>query len=247
MDLAQALRLLEDAGTAQNRKIYARHGVRGPTFGVSYADQGKLAKRIGKDAELAEALWKTGNHDARVLAAAIADPARASARQLDQWSKDLDNYGLTDSVAKLAAATSSAKELVLKWIDSDGEWRSSAGWTAIALLAAGDAFSERELARLLARIEEEIHRAPNRTRYAMNQALIAIGAYRAELRDAALAAAERIGPVEVDHGETGCKTPDAASYIAKVVARGAPRSKPAKASAPARAAKPAKSKRTGRR
>jgi hypothetical protein len=28
-------------------------------------------------------------------------------------------------------------------------------------------------------------------------------------------AAQRIGAVEVDHGETGCKTPDAAAYIAK--------------------------------
>jgi hypothetical protein len=26
----------------------------------------------------------------------------------------------------------------------------------------------------------------------------------------------RIGPVEVDHGETACKTPDAVTYIAKL-------------------------------
>ena len=34
----------------------------------------------------------------------------------------------------------------------------------------------------------------------------------------ATAAADRIGKVEVDHGGTGCKTPDAASYIAKTPA-----------------------------
>ena len=35
---------------------------------------------------------------------------------------------------------------------------------------------------------------------------------------AALAAAKRIGTVEVDHGETGCQTPDAGPYIRKTVA-----------------------------
>jgi hypothetical protein len=51
----------------------------------------------------------------------------------------------------------------------------------------------------------------------MNMALIAIGVRSAGLRKLALAAAKRIGKVEVDHGDTSCKTPDAAAYIAKTV------------------------------
>jgi hypothetical protein len=39
------------------------------------------------------------------------------------------------------------------------------------------------------------------------------------LRDEAIAAARRIGKVEVDHGDTDCKTPDAVEYILKVEAR----------------------------
>ena len=53
----------------------------------------------------------------------------------------------------------------------------------------------------------------------MNGALIALGAYKASLRKDVIAAAKRIGKVEVDHGETACKTPDAVEYIAKVVKR----------------------------
>ena len=34
-----------------------------------------------------------------------------------------------------------------------------------------------------------------------------------------LAAARRIGKVEVDHGDTGCKTPDAVDYIRKMAER----------------------------
>ncbi len=64
-------------------------------------------------------------------------------------------------------------------------------------------------------IEREIHSRKNRVRDAMNNALIAIGIRNSELENLALAAAQRIGKVEVDHGETGCKTPDAAEYIRK--------------------------------
>ena len=71
--------------------------------------------------------------------------------------------------------------------------------------------------------EREIHTRKNRVRYSTNNALIAIGARSSRLEKKALAIAKKIGRVEVDHGETGCKTPDAASYIPKARARQAKR------------------------
>ena len=53
----------------------------------------------------------------------------------------------------------------------------------------------------------------------MNMALVSIGITRPALRNRAIAAARRIGQVEVDHGQTGCKTPDAEAYILKAAAR----------------------------
>ena len=49
----------------------------------------------------------------------------------------------------------------------------------------------------------------------MNSALIAIGCRNDALRQAATAAAQRIGKLHIDYGDTACKTPDAASYIEK--------------------------------
>ena len=69
------------------------------------------------------------------------------------------------------------------------------------------------------RIEREIHGRKNRVRDAMNSALIAIGIRNERLEETALAAAARIGRVEVDHGETNCTTPAATAYIRKAVAR----------------------------
>ena len=71
MNKTQALQKLKSLGTAQNRKIYARHGAGEAMFGVSYADLGKTKKEIKTDHPLAESLWASGNHDARVLATMV--------------------------------------------------------------------------------------------------------------------------------------------------------------------------------
>ena len=72
----QVMQRLKRDGTAQNRKVYSRHGVQEPMFGVSYANLDKLRKQIKVDHELALKLWASGNHDAKVLATMIADPNR---------------------------------------------------------------------------------------------------------------------------------------------------------------------------
>ena len=62
MNFKQTMAELKKCGSAQTRKTYARHGVKGEIFGVSYADHGKLKKKIGVDHDLAVQLWATGNH-----------------------------------------------------------------------------------------------------------------------------------------------------------------------------------------
>jgi len=220
MNKTEALKQLRAMGTAQYRKVYARHGVVGPSFGVSYANLGKLKKSIGVDHELARALWASGNHDARVLATMIADPEAVTATDLDTWARQLDSYPLTDAFSNLAASSPLASKRVAMWTGSKQEWESSAGWILVARLALADgALPDSVCEKHLKTIESKIHKAPNRTRYAMNGALIAIGMRSAALGKEATAAAKRIGKVEVDHGETGCKTPDAATYIQKAAAR----------------------------
>jgi len=220
MTIDEAMKELERAGTAQNRKVYARHGIGERMFGVSFAAVRALAKTIRVDHELARGLWATGNHDARVLATMVAEPERFDRRTLDRWSKDLDNYVITDAFAQLVSRSELVREKMEAWTAGEGEWVSRAGWRLLSYLAlehddiADDLFEER-----LGVIEREIHARPNRTRDAMNGALIAIGLRNPSLEKKAVAAAKRIGKVDVDHGETSCETPDAAAYIAKAKAR----------------------------
>ncbi len=220
MNCTSVLAELKACGSAQTRKTYARHGIGLNMFGVSYAHLGRLQKKIKTDHELALALWASGNHDARVLATMIGDPARVDARLADAWVKELDNCAITDAFTGLIGRNKLARKRIDKWIASKGEWICRAGWNLVARAALyDDDLDDAYFAAWLPRIEAGIHTAANRARDAMNSALIAIGVRNAQLCKLALASAKRIGKVEVDQGDTSCKTRDASEYIQKTLAR----------------------------
>lgn len=220
MTCAEVMKQLESLGTEQNRKIYQRHGTGPNLFGVSFANLNKIAKKIKKDHALARELWATGNADARSLALLIADPAATTKAELDGWLKPVTYYLLPDLLVRhVASKTPFARELMTKWIASKQEYVQQAGWNMVAALAMNDGgLDDATLAGFVATIESRIHQAPNRARHAMSMALIAIGIRNAKLEKLAVAAAKRIGPVEVDHGETSCQTPDVVSYIQRTKA-----------------------------
>ncbi|MDB5350409.1 MAG: hypothetical protein JWN86_1656 [Planctomycetota bacterium] len=220
MNVTEVMNELKTRGTAQARKTYLRHGADADLFGVSYADLKLLKKAIKVDQPLAEALWSTGNYDARIFAAMIADPKTISAKCLTNWVKTATNYPIADAVAGVAAQSPAGVDLMTRWTASKNEWIASSGWSLLAGLAihATDQDDSLFSARITT-IESTIHASKNRVRHTMNGALISIGIYKPGLRDQALAAASRIGKVLVDHGDTSCKTPEAVPYIQKALAR----------------------------
>jgi 3-methyladenine DNA glycosylase AlkD len=215
MTYREVIASLKSAGTAQNRKVYRRHGAREPLYGVSYAELGRLRKRIGSDQRLAEQLWRSGNHDARVLATQIADPEAIRVRVCDAWLREAEDHILCGQLGKLVARMPSGPERASAWRGRRREWPCAAGWSATASLAMERRLSTDEALQLIGEIEAGVDDAPNRVRHDMNGALIAIGTAYPNLRAVATDTAMRIGRVEVDHGETSCATPEAAPYIAK--------------------------------
>lgn len=186
-------------------------------YGVKYGDLDVLRKQIGRDQPLARALWQTGNHDARIFATMIADPAAFDLATLRAWQAEANCNAQTDALITYTAVHApGARAALAPWLDADAEPARRAGWVLASHLAKDDPELEDSFfAPLIARIERDLHAAPNHTREAMNGALIALGARSDALAALAIAAAHRLGPVTIDHGDTACKTPDAASYILK--------------------------------
>jgi 3-methyladenine DNA glycosylase AlkD len=135
----------------------------------------------------------------------------------EDWLKDISYYVLVDMlVSNVASPANFAKKKMELWTKSKEEWVGRAGWQLLAHLAMKDeSLSDTYLEQYLHRIEKHIHKSQNRTKDAMNGALIAIGLRSERLKNKAIATAKRIGKVEVDHGQTNCKTPDAVPYIEK--------------------------------
>lgn len=220
MTFQETMRTLESLGTAQNRKIYARHGAGDNTFGVSFGDLYKLRKKIKTDQPLADQLWRTGNNDARSLALLIADASAMSEADLDRWVKGINYYCHADLFARCIGFKSRfSRKKMEHWTKSKDDFVSQCGWDLVGAAAMNDSgLPDSYFEQRLKTIEQDIHKANNRTRHAMNGALIGIGLRNASLRKLALAASARIGKVVVDHGETNCKSPDATAYIKKAAA-----------------------------
>ncbi len=181
----------------------------------------KFKKKIKVDHRLAMELWKTKNAEARALALQVADPQKLTRSAADGLLEDgpvrFVGYYLSDLVARSPIADATMRA----WMKSPDEYSREMGYGVFASRLKTDpsSVSDADADKVLATIEKEIHRSPNWARYAMNGALIAIGVYKPALRKKAIEAARRIGKVEVDHGETYCKTPDAVPYIEKTSKR----------------------------
>jgi 3-methyladenine DNA glycosylase AlkD len=211
---------LEKMGSEKTRKTYLNQGGKEPLFGVKVADMKTIVKKVKKDYELAKDLYDTGNGDAMYLACLLADEKKMTKADLEKWAKNATWYWHSEySVPWVTAESAHGWELAVKWIDSTNEKIASSGWGTLASIVGitpNEKLDINALDKLIARLTKDIHSAPNRVKVAMNMFLVAVGSSVTGLTDCALAAAKKIGAVEVDMGGTACKIPAAADYIMKV-------------------------------
>ncbi len=137
----RVLRKLESLGSEKNVKGMARFGIRSKdkVLGVPKPELRRLAKELGKDQELALALWESGVHEAKILATMVADPKSFPEELMDKWAFEVDNWDLCDQcVFNLFWKTPYAYDKVRKWVNSSKEFVRRAGFALMAKLAISD-------------------------------------------------------------------------------------------------------------
>ena len=217
---------LKSKGKENTRKIYARHGMAADrVYGVSTADMKLIAKTIKKQQALALELYATGIMDAMYLAGMVAHGSQMTRKQLNDWAEGAANMQMIAeyTVPWVTVESLHARELALEWIQSDKEHVASAGWSTLSGLVAtlpDTSLDLKEIESLLATVVQSIGGAQNRVRYTMNGFVVSVGGYVKPLVNQAKAAANKIGAVKVEMGETACKVPLATEYIQKIEAAG---------------------------
>jgi 3-methyladenine DNA glycosylase AlkD len=190
-----ALKSLKRMANRKTREGMARYGIPSDNaFGVSMADIQKLAKRLGRNHELAAKLWGTGWLEARMLTAYVDDPARVTSAQMDRWCRDFDNWAIVDTLCfALFDRTPHAWSKVARWSNRREEFARRAAFALLWALTVHDKFAcDEQFARALLLVERA---ATDERRYvskAVNMALRAIGKRNPALNAAAVAVARRL-------------------------------------------------------
>jgi 3-methyladenine DNA glycosylase AlkD len=191
----RVVRELKAAGSEEGRAGMARFGIdTANALGVPIAVLRPMARRVGRDHALAEALWASRIHEARILASMVDEPEKVSVRQMEAWAREFDSWDLVDQCcANLFARTPMAYRMAERWADRRPEFVKRAGYALMASLAVKDKrASDAPFERFLEIVERGADDDRNFVRKAVNWALRQIGKRNERLRGKAIRTAERI-------------------------------------------------------
>jgi len=195
-EVLERLRSLADPKTLEGMR---RFGITvKKAYGIPIPNLRKLAKQIGVNHNLAQRLWSSGIHEARILASMIDDPKQVTEEQMESWVKDFDSWDVCDQVCgNLFDKTQHAYQKAVEWSGRDEEFVKRAGFALMAMLAVHDkkANHKKFLAFLLI-IKREAVEERNFVKKAVNWALRQIGKRDIRLNKAAIKTAKEIQSIE---------------------------------------------------
>lgn len=199
-DLPAILAWLERNGSEKVRAGMARFGIETEdrVLGIAFGALRKYGKTIGRDHDLAIALWDTGIYEARVLATFVAEPERVTPVEMERWSKAFDNWGIVDTVCfKLWDQVPHAWKKVEAWSSKRDEFVKRAAFALLACLALHDREADEErFVKLLPLVERAATDDRNFVKKGVSWALRSVGRRGAEAYAASLALAERLAKSE---------------------------------------------------
>lgn len=140
MQYNDIIKKLKASANPKNVAGMVRFGINSKnTLGVSIPDLRKIAKEVGKDQFLAQELWESGIHEARILAALVGEPEKLTEKQMESWVKDFDSWDVCDQVcSNLFDKTPYAYKKTVEWSADKKEFVKRAGFVMMACLAVHD-------------------------------------------------------------------------------------------------------------
>lgn len=175
---SKILKKLKSLSSSKNREGMARFGINVDTaYGTPIPAIRKLAKEIGKNHELAQELWQTKIHEARILASMVAEPDKITEKQMEEWVKDFNSWDICDQVCmNLFDKTKIAFRKAAEWSTGYNEFEKRAGFALMAVLASHDKVApDKDFIKFLPIIKRKSGDERNFVKKAVNWALRQIG------------------------------------------------------------------------
>jgi 3-methyladenine DNA glycosylase AlkD len=195
----EILERLKSLGNPDAVRQMTRFGISpNKAVGVSIPQLRKMAKGIGVNHSLAQRLWSSGIHEARILASMIESPQMVTPDQMDRWARDFDSWDVCDQCcSNLFDKTDFAYEKAAEWTWRDEEFVKRAGFVLMACLAVHDKEAEDiDLLNFLPIIKREATDERNFVKKAVNWALRQIGKRNFNLNRRAVETAKEIQRIE---------------------------------------------------
>jgi len=195
MNCHQIIEKLKSLYKPENVAGMARFGINpNNTYGVSIPTLRKMAKESGKDHSLAQELWASRIHEARILAGFVDDPKLVTAEQMENWVKDFDSWDICDQVcSNLFDRTPFAHKKAIEWSNREEEFVKRAGFVLMAALSVHDKKAQDdEFLIFLPIIKREATDERNYVKKAANWALRQIGKRNSTLNKKAMETAKEI-------------------------------------------------------
>ncbi|MBM7118140.1 DNA alkylation repair protein [Archangium primigenium] len=217
--LSQVMKQLEAQGDEKVRQRYVRDGAGDNVFGVLLGKIRGLAEELGTNHGLGLELWATGNHEARVLACMLLDPAALTQKEARALLEPLSNATLADElVGRVLVQAPIAEALQVRWMDGDKELPRRAGWRLLAGRIARGLAKDLDVRATLERIERELPSAPYPVKEGLNFCLVWMGLHLPEYTPEAIAIGERLGRWDPRPIPKGCTSSYAPEWIAAALA-----------------------------
>ena len=195
LEANDVLRRLKSHSNPDAVKGMARFGINPRnTYGVSIPVLRAMAKELGKNHSLALELWKSGIHEARILASMIDLPEKVTNNQMQEWVKDFDSWDVCDQCcSNLFDKTKLAYNKAHEWSLRREEFVKRAGFVLMAALAVHDQEAPNaEFLNFLKAVRREAADERNFVRKAVNWSLRQVGKRNIELNRAAIKTAKTI-------------------------------------------------------
>ncbi|TAK33858.1 MAG: DNA alkylation repair protein [Chloroflexota bacterium] len=191
-DLLEKLHSLSDP---QGKAGMARYGINTQSaLGISLYTLRPLAKETGKDHLLAQQLWDSGIHEARILASMVDDPRLVDEEQMESWVSDFDSWDICDQTcSNLFDKTALAYQKTAEWSERTETFVKRAGFALMAALSVHDKkASDEKIAAFLPVILRESTDDRNFVKKAVNWALRQVGKRNLVLNALAIETAQEI-------------------------------------------------------